>query len=242
MYNALIVDPDSKARVRLKEAAKIQRIFGRINVSSSLLHAKQRLQEGETECDVVFLAEQFDMEDIAEFIKVAKKTEFGEDCAYILVIKSEDTEGTTEATSVLAGVHGILQAPYSVNRLQEIVSIASRVKGENEVRRRKDAIRTLIQKLVKEYDKITSYMSKGMNVTRSVERFQERCQQLKKFQDDEAFAMYCDIAIDVFQKSRPKKRDYGGASKRIRDRMMKKLQEQYDKDMADDESEENASL
>lgn len=226
-FDALIVDTNPRSRARLKDAAMAETVFGKISIESNLDGALARLNES-TPCDIVFVNESFAKEDISKFVELAKKTKQGEDCAYILVIKAESAENRVIAESMLGGAHGVLYEPYSVDGLQEVARIASQVKKQNAIKRKKVAVKLLLENLSKEIDKISSFKARGLDVSRAMEKFARQCKALASFSDEESIAIYAEVAEEVFGNAKPAEFLYMGASSRVKKKMEEKLQREYE--------------
>lgn len=229
-YNALLVESDSAHRAKLKQAALAVTAFKKAYSGSSITEAL-RMLGAEDKIDVVFIAIRFGKAEIGSFIKMAKETRWGEDCAYIVVFQAAAQNDSIFAEIMLEGADSILCEPYSVDRLQEIAELANKIKQENMVKRRKAAIALLIGNLVKQLDALSLYASKGFNIKRAKKQFAESCKSLAQFSDKDAFELYLEIATSVFEEATPNlEASYTGPSRRIREKMEQKLREQFERE------------
>lgn len=226
----MVAEPDINRRGRLKTAAQAIPSFKRIDQVSTLNEALAKLNN-DKHVDVIFLSSEFKESDIANFVSQCAQQFASEDYAYVVILKQVDDQSAL-ARILLTGVHCFLCEPYSVDRLQEITELVTKVKGEGAAKRRKAATAMLIQTLMREFDKLSLYISRGLNVDRAKRRFAETCASLKKF-DDESLKVYTDLASEMFETAAPSgPGNYGGVSKRIKEKMDKKLLEEFEKEEA----------
>ena len=238
-YKALIVDSDLDTRMRLKAATTSVVQFGKVQLISTLGEATKRVESGET-TDVIFVSHGFEQDDVIDFIKTAKETKAAQDAAYILVLRTSEQDSTTVAQNVMIGADGLLFEPYSVDQLVEITELAARVKAERSQGREEAAIRFLLTDIMRQVDLIAYLKSCGYDVGRGIKRFKQMCKVLDALEAD-AREIYYRVAIEMFSEAPfPKKiyeKSYAGASKRVRERMEKKLLEELEKDLGDDEDD-----
>lgn len=235
IYNALLVDNDMTGRTRLKTVALAVTAFKKAHTANDLREAMTRLG-GFDPVDVVFVSAAFGLSNIGDFIKNAKETKHGADCAYVLVHGSNAESSDTIAKSLLTGANAMIGEPYSVDAVREIVEIATKVKKENGLARKKAAIGMLVQSLVTEYDKLVLYLSRGLPVERAKRKFAEKCDTLKKTVDEGDMSAYFEIASQVFESASPAStKMYEGGSKRVREKMEAKLREEFEKEFGKEE-------
>jgi DNA-binding NarL/FixJ family response regulator len=236
-YDALLVDPDIQSRMRLKQATTAVTNFGKVLQVGSFKEAQDKLR-ATTNCDVVFISYKLDMPDITGFVKAAKETPQARDAAYILVLGGKDQDSSTVATSVISGFDGMLFEPYSVDNLLEITEIAARVRKERSRAREEAAIRLLVSDLMNQLD-FVAYLKKSQGDSgRVLKKFKETCAVLKTL-SPESLAIYSSLAVDMFEQAPlPKKvfqrKNYSGASSRVKKKMEDKLLAELGKDTATD--------
>ena len=111
-YKCLIVDSEVSTRMRLKQATTAVPRFKNVTMVSSALEARQRMSRPD-EVDVIFVSSSIDGDTIQDFIKESKKTDAGQDSAYVLVLKGSDQDGAQVAQNMLLGGDGFLFEPYA---------------------------------------------------------------------------------------------------------------------------------
>lgn len=236
-YNALIIDPDLDTRMRLKSATTSVIQFSKVQLLSSLSDGLSRM-EGGHECDVLFISYRFEQDEVAQFIKDAKGTKSGEDAAYILVLQTKEQDSSTITQNVLIGADGFLFEPYSVDQLVEITNLAARVKKERAEEREQAALTFLLKDIMHQMDLIAYLKANGYDVGRGFKRFKQMCTVFQTL-EPASKELYYKLAVDLFSEAPfPKKiyqKSYSGASKRVKEKMEKKLLAELEKDLIDDE-------
>lgn len=233
-YDAIIVDPDLDTRMRLKQATTAVSNFGKVWQVGSLREGISKLSSPER-LDVVFLSYyRFSKEEVIEFISSGKKTQQGQDAAYILVLKGKDQESGTIAQNVMIGADGFLFEPYSVDSLYEITILADKVRKERSMLRESAALRFLISDMMNQIDLVAYVKASGMEVGRGMRKLKELCSVLTTLQP-ESLELYHKLALDLFEnaplpRKAPPKR-YSGASSRVKkkldDKMLEELEAEF---------------
>ncbi|MCB0358626.1 MAG: hypothetical protein KDD44_03295 [Bdellovibrionales bacterium] len=219
--DALMVDTNLERRARLRDAAYAQRGFRNVQPVNGLDQALQRLQENNG-CDVLFISYEFDREEILEFVKSAKNTTVGSDCAYIMVMKPKDQNAETVAQDVLDGADGFLFEPYSVENLFEITKISARVKKEQAEARVAAAIRMTIEGAIEEIDRVAMLCQKRGDSPKLLEKLQSICAPIRRL-DRRGQNTYFELLTELFSEvPPPPSNEYRGASKRVREMLMRK--------------------
>lgn len=227
--DAMLVDDDLQGRANLKQAALAVPTIRKFRLMNTLEDTLTRLDSTEP-CDVVFVSSEFGDAAVEEFLANAQRTFRGAHCSYVIVLKANAQHQVAVASAMLGGADAFLAEPYSVDRMSEIANIACNVKLNNMRARKRAAISLLISNIMKEFDKLSTYMSRGFNVDRAKKKFIEACSTLKRMQHD-SLAVYCDLAIELFENATlPPVIGYGGVSNRVRQRLERKLQEQFEKE------------
>jgi DNA-binding NarL/FixJ family response regulator len=226
-YDAIIADSDLDTRMRLKQAASSVTKFGKVNLCQNLREALGRVQNAVDECDVVFIAQNFDDAEIRSFIEEVKKTKIGQDAAFVLVLKTGKQDSANVAKNMMIGADGQLFEPYSVDQLMQITELAARVKKERAAARESAALRFLVSDIMNQIDLIAYMKSSGYEVGVHHKKFKEICSVLGTL-SPESFQIYTGIAVDMFEGAPlPKKifqrKAYSGASSRVKKKMEEKL-------------------
>lgn len=230
-YHSVVAEPDINRRGRLKTAAQAISSFKKMDQVASLHEVESKLRSGQ-KFDLIFVSNDYGEEEISAFVGRTNKDFADHGVAFVVILKGADDEKTL-AKLMLTGVHGFLYEPYSVERLHEITELVTKVKHEAILKRKKAAAAMLVQTITKELDKLTQYLSRGFPIERAKKKFNETCNSLKQFQDDSSLGMYCDIACDVFERAMPANvKDYGGASKRVKEKMEAQIKKQFEEEMA----------
>ena len=235
-FDAIIIDPDLDTRMRLKQCTTVVHQFGKVFQLGTLKDASAKLAGGEA-TDVCFISYKYDQGEVTEFIKSAKAMKAGQDCAYVLVLKTKDQDASVVATNVLAGFDGFLFEPYSVEQLLELTEIAARVRKERMMGREEAALRFLLNDIVNQIDQIAYLKAAGFDMGPSMKKFKDLCSVLKTLQGD-SIAVYTKLAIDLFEAAPlPKKifqrKIYGGASSRVKKRQEKEIQATIERQVAE---------
>ncbi len=235
-FDAYIVDPELDSRMRLKTATTAVHNFGKVHQLGTLREAVQRLGTSDR-CDVMFVSHRFDKSEIQTFVRDAKKTQQGQDTAYILMLNIGKNDAATVATNVMMGVDGFLFEPYSVDQLLEITLLAQRVKKERSNAREKAAMQFLITDVITQIDLIAYLKSCGYEVSASLKKFKEMCSVLTRLEGD-SINTYYEVAIKMFEEAPlPTKivqtqKKYGGASSRVKKKLGDKVAAELEKDAA----------
>lgn len=244
-YDAFIINPDIDTRMRLKQATTSVIEFGKVFQLNTLDDALERLDNPEDHCDVVFISHCFSKDEVSVFIQQAKDTKWGQDCAYIMVLKNEQQESDQVAANVLVGADGLLFEPYSVEYLVEITKLAAKVKLDRSQDREKAALSFLIKDVMNQIDLISFLRSRGYDVGRGIKKFKQMC---KVFHDleGESKETYMGLAIKMFEDAPlPKKlfqqKSYAGASARVRKKMEQKLLEELEAGFVDDDDSDSSA-
>ena len=142
-YNCLIIDPDSKSRMLLKQAMSVVVQF---NESFSVKNERIALDllKRDKKSDLIFISDKIDKSRIIKFIKEAKETNMGFLAGYILLC-SKKNDAKSFANSLLDGIDGILIEPYSIDSLQELSLLAAEVKSKREDEKRRMVFRFLVE-------------------------------------------------------------------------------------------------
>jgi response regulator RpfG family c-di-GMP phosphodiesterase len=236
-YDSLIVDPDMDTRMRLKTATTSVVQFGKVQLLNDLEDAMNSLEVGRS-WDCIFLSYRFEKDTVAQFIKEAKEKKGGEDAAYILILQTNEQSSSVVAENVMIGADGFLFEPYSVDQLVEITELSARVKKERSQEREAAALSFLLKDVMHQIDLIAYLQSVGYDVGRGMRRFKQMCTVFQRL-EGESLGVYYDLAVETFSEAPfPKKiyqKSYSGASKRVRERMEKKLLAELEKDLDEEE-------
>ena len=225
--NALLINPDLEARMRLKQATTVVPSFGSVWQISTLNEANSRLN-GSDRCDVAFIAyNRFAKDEVVSFIANSKKTKQGQDTTYILILGTAEQGSSIVAQNVMIGADGFLLEPYSVEALQDLVQLSVRVKKERSVARESAALRFLISDIMNQLDLVAYTMASGVKVSRSMKRLSELCTVLGTLQA-QSLELYNKLVVEMFEnaplpKKAPPAKQYTGASTRVKKKLEEKM-------------------
>lgn len=235
-YNALIVDNEMSTKMRLKQATASVVQFGKVQLLGSTSEALSKVQSSVSPIDIMFISHGFDQEDVIDLIKDCKEAQAAQDCAFILVLQTSEQDSTNVAQKVMIGADGLLFEPYSVDQLVEITELAAKVKADRSKGREEAAIRFLLQDIMRQIDLIAYLRSCGYDVGRGLRKFKQMCGVLDTL-SPQSREIYYRVAADMFEKAPfPKniyEKSYAGASKRVKERMEKKLLAEIEADLDD---------
>jgi DNA-binding NarL/FixJ family response regulator len=219
-FNALIVDPDTDCRIRLKQALRQVPQFDEVT-SRGMLDIGEKPEELLKGIDVVFLSSRLDSVVLQLFAQVAKEDSNRGPTA-VVTIRSKNVSKAEVATGYLAGVDGILLEPFSVNAVEEIAQIAESIRREDQERRFSTALRLLVQELGSQVSHLAEMERRQQpaRITRAV--LKEMGSVLHELEGPQ-LARYFDILCEVFPESEipnpaeyESGKAYRGSSERIR--------------------------
>jgi hypothetical protein len=231
-FDAMIVDPDSSTRMRLKQATTSVAEFDKVFQSNSLAEATSRL-DGGGPLDVCFLSASIEQSQLDSFITQAKAHKNGQDAAYICVMKGNSHASTSVASNVISGFDGMLFEPYSVDQLVELTRIAARVRKERSGAREQAAVSIIVGDLIKQLDQLAFVKSQGVDPTNLMRKFKNSADTLKRLQP-ESFQVYFSQVVESFvsapvpQVSKEIK-SYQGPSSRVKRKQQDRLTQEAEK-------------
>ncbi len=240
-YDTIIIDPDLDSRMRLKQAMSAVYNFGKTYQVINLDESLSRLKTGTETIDVIFVSYRFPQDEITKFIQQAKETKNGQDCAYVLVLKSKDQDSSTVAQNVMIGADGFLFEPYSVDVLLEMTQLAARVKVERSGAREKAAINMLVQDVIGQIDQVSYIKSCKIDIGGSMKKLRDLCSFFQSL-GPEKVSLYYDSALKSFEEAPVPKnvfqhKKYSGVSSRIK----KKMEDKILADIAKSEAEKKSA-
>lgn len=223
-FDAIIIDSDISSRTRLRQATIAVPTFGDVAYAQTFDNAMGKLGGGQ-KCDVVFIAQKFESIEVTNFIKASKETKQGQDAAYVLVL-GDNSDKTTVANYVMHGADGFLFAPFSVDSLVEITTLAAKVRKERSATRERAAMKLLVSDLIAQIDTVAFLKSCQCDAGRSGKKMLELGNHVKGMPKDSQNT-YFELLIEMFSAAPlPKKafqaKMYSGASSRVKRRMAEK--------------------
>jgi hypothetical protein len=220
-YDAIIINPDMAARMRLKQVCASVVNFGRIIPLGTVHEAMQRLKDdSEQPTQIIFVAHQVGHDATVAFIKDAKQTKNGQDAAFILVLPTKDQASSDVAGAMMIGADGVLFEPYSVDILVDITLISARVRKERWVGREETAYKLLLNDVMQQLDMLAFSKSAKYELGPAIKLFRQATACLQALEKD-SLEIYHRVAVDVFEnaplpQALLQKKKYVGASNRVR--------------------------
>lgn len=225
-HTAIIIDSEMQKKMMLKQATNSVNAFGNVMMCGSLEEGRHVINNGQL-YDVIFVASRFDRNAISSFIKECKATKGAQDAAYILVLTSKSQDNSQVAANMMTGADGFLFEPYSVDQLEEITILSTKVKKERSVAREKVALKLVVDDIIKQFDKISYLRSKQIDSGAAEKKFKAMFEFFKTL-SPEAIDYYYEIAIPAFEEAKIPVielgvKNYAGVSKRIKKKTDEKI-------------------
>ena len=206
--NALIVDPSSESRSRLRQALHHEEKSGLLRFHT----IKAAASTGEAlvmlgtnpDIDLILIAYSVGKDEINKFISnsAALRTDR---FTYIIVLKPEMQRKLTIVQNLIDGAHGMLCEPYSLESLKDIAEIAQRVRKLNEERRMLAGLPLLAELMLKEIDTAAEKLRGGIKKKPLSSKYRSVVTQLfEKFPEASPTA-YFDALISATEKALPRK-------------------------------------
>jgi len=228
-FSALIIDPESATRMRLKQATSSVAEFGKVTLSASLNEAMHRLSVGDP-FDVCFISSELRTEEIDRFVRDSKAHKNGQDAAFISVMRGNSQESSTVAGSVIAGFDGLLFEPYSVDQLIELTRLAARVKSERSAQREVMAISLIVKEMVGQINQLAAVKRVGIDSTSIARKLKQTKQPLERLHAESMVNYYSMLTESFMNAEVPKEvfktKSYAGSSSRIQKRQKDLLQKE----------------
>ena len=221
--DVIIVDPQPDCRMRMKQVATAISNFRNIKLFDKLSSALELLGNKEESCDIVFVAERFGEEKIAEFRKEAERTIHGISAAYVLLLDPRHQKANRMASSIQQGMDALLFEPYSTDGVNEIIPIACSVHQDRVKVQEKAAFMFLVKEALGLLDKVSSELVNDRSPVREWKNFKDVAKGFANIESD-MLERYFEVLIMETQSSKPAPDRssvamYEGASNRVRERM-----------------------
>lgn len=225
-FEAVIIDPELEARTRLRQATLALPAFGKVVQAAGSRDAHERIKDLDRP-DIIFLSYRLGEETIKSYVLEAKQASETQDSAFVMVLGEQSQASTTIASSMLIGVDGFLFEPFSVDSLMEITKLATRVKTERAAFRQRGAIKLLVAQIASQIDVVAQLRCNGHEGAISTRSLREMCTVLTTLEAP-AKEYYYETLVDQFGNlpvplERSQTKLYNGASKRLRQRVEQKL-------------------
>ncbi len=221
--DVIIIDPQPDCRMRMKQVATAIPNFRNVKLFDKLSTALELLGNKEENCDIVFVAERFGEEKIAEFRKEAERTVHGISSAYVLLLDPRHQKANRMASSIQQGMDALLFEPYSTEGVNEIIPIACSVHQDRIRVQEKAAFMFLVKEALGLLDKVSAELVNDKSPVREWKNFKD---VTKGFADieSEMLERYFEVLIMETEASKPAPDHssmtmYEGASNRVKERM-----------------------
>ncbi|MCS6894070.1 MAG: hypothetical protein NZO16_05850 [Deltaproteobacteria bacterium] len=229
-FKAFIIDPDSDARLRLRQSTSSVPDFKSVIQFSSPSEAINQLNQSD-HVDVLFVSNRFGKGIVKNFIQNGKQTKGGQDSAYVVVLPSLAEGKAILAEVMMDGADGILCEPFSVEQLTEITRLATRVKKERREAREKAAISLLVPEIAKQVDLVATIRNSGMEPETSFKVLKELMEKIKG-RGEFGISVFVEMFVShVIALPAPiinqQVKAYGGVSRRLKSKIEKKIAEKF---------------
>jgi hypothetical protein len=158
----IIIEPDPDSRARMKQACFAVPVLSKIESAADFSDVLRRLtKQAETDYTAIFVSYRFSPAQIAEFIKNAKTTELGQDCAFVMVLKNIEQGSQLITDGLQLGADGFLFEPFSVESLANTANLAMEIKNQRRETREKAAVTLLVKDLISHLDLVAERIVRG---------------------------------------------------------------------------------
>ncbi len=227
-FKAFIIDPDSDARLRLRQSMASVPNFKTLVQFSSPSEALNQLNVLD-HIDVLFIGNRYGKQIVRNFIQQGKQTKGGQDSAYIVVLPSLTESKSVIAEAMMDGADGILCEPFSVEQLINITKIAIRVKKERSEQRQRAAISLMVPEIAKQTDLVASIKASGMEPETSFKVLKEKMEKIRSM-DESGINIYLELMTSHIENLpapilNTTIKPYTGVSRRLRQRIEQKVAE-----------------
>lgn len=150
---ALIVSPNSLTRSTVQKLVQALPEQMEVHTLSTLSEATTFVGSVER-VDYTLVDNEFSPEAIADFIDKVTSKHAGKESAFILLSRDKKQESATLASNMMAGLHGFLCEPFSVQAVQEAFKLAKNVRLSSSTARLKVASGLMLFELFEEKEPI----------------------------------------------------------------------------------------
>lgn len=216
---ALVLAIKREKHAHLKEAMVASCLFSQAYSARSLREALD-ICEKEQLVDIILATKEFPPVEMSGFLQEVRERKSAQDAACITVLDEKDSEAGSVTSTVLHGADGVLIAPFSVERLQEISKLAERVRRDRRLARHDKLIRFLMGSIKSSFDNaVTAIRGESSDTGRAIHDFRETCEVLQTF-DSELISVFHEVLIDTFSRlPKPERSGYAGASLRVKKKL-----------------------
>ncbi len=225
--SALIVEPDESRSSLMREVLSGSGQVSRSELSTDVCTAKQALAR--TSFDLIFISHLLTEEDLLDFHDSLLEQKWSSSCTVMLLTPTTQQKRTDLLTRIVGKAHGILCEPFSVETLRESLIVAEQVRAQEEKKRSAGLIEVALVDAMTYIDAKSMLLNKGFDKIYSpgaVKKLQTTLQSLFRQYPE----LFLNTVVESFsalaQKSIiPRPTSYTGVSKRVKEKMQKKLKE-----------------
>lgn len=230
-FNSILVDSNEKARMLLKTAAQAIPEFGEVIGTTTTKNALSTIRSREN-IDIVFVSSKLEQEDVADFVKEARKVVEG--TAFVSVIKGEGVTEALLAAQLAAGINGFLYEPFSTDRLREAMRLAVSLKTESTAASIKKALALVVYGLARSEKDTAEGKKQSRSEKAQYENLLDTCRNLKELTTYSGMsyeAMISDFFLDL--STNALQGSYSGPSRRLQAQfeVMRQAQEKLRADL-----------
>ncbi len=171
---------------------------------------------------IVFIEEEL-FNSSADFLEKAKASQGGRTSTYILLRKAKEFEAHSVVSNMLLGIDSLLNEPFSIDSLQEIIRISFELNNKRNAEYRKKLIEIAL------VDVLTYIHSMADNISRlrtrrasarSLDKLRATISACAEADPDLYFEVLIErfLSLDKQRAGSPPPSAYSGASQRIRDK------------------------
>ena len=216
---ALIVDPDTTTRHRLREALGTLSQVDAVVLAGGTGEAHSKIQESDR-FDLVFIGDSNPRTAAQALLKQARSMRATMDAAFISVLSAAPEAAVLNA-DLLHGVDGFLVAPYSINSMTQMIEIAEAVRKDRRDLRLRAALQLLIQEIRSQVTLTARLLSDGCAARTSLELLREMCAALRDLPLENQ-SQYLELLLSSFSDRNGQPERYRGVSERVRSRFSRK--------------------
>lgn len=219
---AIVVHPDTNARMLLKQATSTVHQYGKLLQFGSCAEAITKIKTGEN-IGVIFISASISSIDLSDFIRRARSLPAAQEAAFILLLGTQDPRASSIANNLLHGSDGFLLQPYSVDSLVEVTQLAAKVRTERARIRETTAMKLLVRNIMSQIDEIAYLKACGYEGRLSMNGLKETCSTLHTLPAESQQA-FLEVALKLFEEAPPPRRvdpahQYKGPSQKVKQKL-----------------------
>lgn len=220
-FSAVILDSESYRRENLRQVLRADSHFKKLASMGTQRELERELETGSL-FDIFFIEERLSEAVIGELMAEGQDNKSVTESAYIVVGSSADSGTEDSAKKLLLGAHGFLFEPFSVDAMEEVVAIASKIKLEARRVRVGAAVSVLLKSASETLDHLALAKKAGQNVDLK-HNLGEKIREITDLVKEDK-KLYFQQVCNVFENaSPPKALSYKGPSERVKEMLLRKV-------------------